>query len=142
MIFVTLEDETGVANLVVWPAVFERYRRALLGAQLMAVRGKLQREGIVIHVVAETLIDRSDLLARLGETDAGPFRAPVAHADHVKSSGPPDPRDPDARRREQTLLDGLRAGQPAFQAPVARADEMRRPHYDPRIDGFKSRDFH
>jgi error-prone DNA polymerase len=135
VIFVTLEDETGVANLVVWPAVFERYRRVLLGAQLMVVRGKLQREGIVIHVVAEALIDRSDLLARLGETDAGPFRAPIAHADHVKSSGPPDPRDPDAKRREQILLDD-------FRSPVARADEVRRPHYDPRIDGFRSRDFH
>ena len=107
----------------------------------MVVRGKLQREGIVIHVVAETLIDRSDLLARLGET-TGPFRAPIAHADHVKSSGPPDPRDPDAKRREQTLLDDFRADQAAFQAPVARADEIRRPHYDPRIDGFRSRDFH
>jgi error-prone DNA polymerase len=139
VIFVTLEDETGVANLVVWPAVFERYRRALLGAQLMVVRGKLQREGIVIHVVAETLIDRSDLLARLGETT---FRAPIAHADHVKSSGPPDPRDPGAKRREQTLLDDFRADQAAFQAPVARADALKRPHYDPRIDGFRSRDFH
>ena len=139
VIFVTLEDETGVANLVVWPAVFERYRRALLGAQLMVVRGKLQREGIVIHVVADALIDRSDLLARLGETT---FRAPIAHADHVKSSGPPDPRDPGAKRREQTLLDDLRADQAAFEAPVARADAVRRPHYDPRIDGYRSRDFH
>jgi error-prone DNA polymerase len=108
VIFVTLEDETGVANLVVWPTVFERYRRVVLGAQLMVVRGKLQREGIVIHVVAETMIDRSDLLARLGET-TGPFRSPVAHADHVKSSGPPDPRDPGAKRREQTLLDGFKS---------------------------------
>ncbi len=142
VIFITLEDETGVANLVVWPSVFERYRRVVLGAQLMVVRGKLQREGIVIHVVADDLIDRSDLLARLGETDAGPFRAPIAHADHAKNSGPPDPRDPGARRREQTLLDEVRDRKTAFQSPVARADEIRRPHYDPRIDGFKSRDFH
>jgi error-prone DNA polymerase len=111
VIFVTLEDETGVANLVVWPSVFERYRRVVLGAQLMVVRGKLQREGIVIHVVADDMIDRSDLLARLNETDAttGPFRAPIAHADHAKSSGPPDPRDPYPQRREQTLLDGFRS---------------------------------
>ena len=106
----------------------------------MVVRGKLQREGIVIHVVADALIDRSDLLARLGE--ASPFRAPVAHADHVKSSGPPDPRDPGAKRREQTLLDDFRADQTAFEAPVARADVVRRPYYDPRIDGYLSRDFH
>jgi error-prone DNA polymerase len=83
----------------------------VLGAQLMVVRGKLQREGIVIHVVADDMIDRSDLLARLNETDAsaGPFRAPIAHADHAKSSGPPDPRDPYPQRREQTLLDGFRS---------------------------------
>ena len=95
----------------------------------MVVRGKLQREGIVIHVVADALIDRSDLLARLGETDTGPFRAPIAHADHAKSSGPPDPRDPHAQRRERTLLDDFRADQAAFQAPVARADAVgeRRP---------------
>jgi error-prone DNA polymerase len=119
--------------------VFERYRRTLLGAQLMVVRGKLQREGIVIHVVADALIDRSDLLARLGETT---FRAPIAHADHVKSSGPPDPRDPGAKRREQTLLDDFRADQEAFQAPVARADVVKRPRREPLLDGFKSRDFH
>jgi error-prone DNA polymerase len=144
VIFVTIEDETGVANLVVWPSVFERYRRVVLGAQLLVVRGKMQREGIVIHVVADAMIDRSDLLARLNETDAtaGPFRAPIAHADHAKNSGPPDPRDPDAKRREQTLHDDVRAGRTSFKSPVARADEMRRPHYDPRIDGFKSRDFH
>jgi error-prone DNA polymerase len=144
VIFVTLEDETGVANLVVWPSMFERYRRVVLGAQLMVVRGKLQREGIVIHVVADAMIDRSDLLARLNETDvtAGPFRAPIAHADHAKSSGPPDPRDPYSQRREQTLLDDLRAGKAGFQAPVARADAVKRPHHDPRIDGFRSRDFH
>ena len=43
VIFITIEDESGVANLVVWPAVFERFRRIVLGAQLMAVRGKVQK---------------------------------------------------------------------------------------------------
>ena len=69
VIFITIEDESGVANLVVWPAVFERFRRIVLGAQLMLVRGKVQKEGLVIHIVAETLIDRTDLLRRLAETD-------------------------------------------------------------------------
>ena len=83
VIFITIEDESGVANLVVWPAVFERFRRVVLGAQLMAVRGRVQKEGLVIHIVAETLIDRTDLLRRLAETDHA-LEAPVARADRVK----------------------------------------------------------
>ncbi len=93
VIFITLEDETGVANLVVWPKMFERFRRTVLGAQLLAVQGKLQKEGLVIHVVASRLIDRTDLFRRLAETGEA-FRSPLAHADHAKSGNPPDPRDP------------------------------------------------
>jgi error-prone DNA polymerase len=62
VIFVTLEDETGVSNIVVWPRMFERYRPVVMGARLMRVSGKLQREGIVIHVVAERM---EDLTGRL-----------------------------------------------------------------------------
>jgi error-prone DNA polymerase len=144
VIFVTLEDETGVANLVVWPSVFERYRRVVLGAQLMVVRGKLQREGIVIHVVADVMLDRSDLLARLNETDAsaGPFRAPIAHADHAKSSGPPDPRDPFWRPRD---LDHFRSHPHIYRgllgSPEARPAKRATAKLDPRDAGFKSRDF-
>jgi len=129
VIFITIEDETGVANLVVWPRVFERFRKVVLGAQLMVVRGRVQKEGIVVHVVADELIDRSDLLRRLGDTEK-PFAAPIAHADHAKSSGPPDPRDPGAKRREQQLLPGLHDA-PALEAPVARADRLR-PRRDDR----------
>lgn len=65
VMFVTLEDETGVANLVVWQKVFEAHRSAALGASLMGVQGHLQREGQVIHVVANTITDESWRLARL-----------------------------------------------------------------------------
>jgi error-prone DNA polymerase len=173
VIFITIEDESGVANLVVWPAVFERFRRIVLGAQLMAVRGKVQKEGRVIHIVAETLIDRTDLLRRLAETDHGieapvaradrvkpppdsgqhrrrrpaPFVAPLAHADHAKNSGPPDPRDPGQRSRRERLLDSLGKLDPPVKSPLARADEVKRNtrnvrelHLKP--PGFKSRDFH
>ena len=99
VIFITLEDETGVANLVVWPSVFERFRRVVLGAQLLVVQGRLQKEGLVIHVIAERLVDRSDLLRRLAATDPA-FKSPLAHADHAKSGGPPDPRDPFWRPRD------------------------------------------
>ena len=86
-------------------------------------------------------------MRRLAETgSAPPFELPLAHADHVKSSGPPDPRDPDATRRERTLLDPFRAQQAPLTAPLARADKVKRPGRDPRerakVRGFKSRDFH
>jgi error-prone DNA polymerase len=60
--FVTVEDETGVANLVVWLPVFERHRRIVLSAGLLACHGRVQREGEVIHVVADRLEDLSRLL--------------------------------------------------------------------------------
>lgn len=63
--FVTLEDETGVVNIIVWPKVFEAHRRALLGTRLLTVYGRWQREGEVMHLVAMKLIDHSPLLAGL-----------------------------------------------------------------------------
>ncbi len=59
VIFATLEDETGVANIIIWPHVFERFRRIVLSARLLGVHGKLQREGKVIHIVADKLFDLS-----------------------------------------------------------------------------------
>jgi error-prone DNA polymerase len=68
VLFMTLEDETGVVNLVVWQSVLDRYRRELLGAQLLGVHGPVQREGRVVHVVARTLFDHTDLLGALNTT--------------------------------------------------------------------------
>ncbi|HSG96934.1 MAG TPA: error-prone DNA polymerase [Woeseiaceae bacterium] len=65
VIFVTLEDETGQVNLVLWKQVAEQYRAALLNARLLGVAGELQIEGQVIHVVAHQLFDHSDLLGDL-----------------------------------------------------------------------------
>ncbi|MCH8002094.1 MAG: hypothetical protein IIA34_10615, partial [Proteobacteria bacterium] len=62
VIFITLEDETGIANLIVWPKMFERYRRETLGARLLCVTGELQREGLVIHLIAHRMRDLSDRL--------------------------------------------------------------------------------
>ncbi|MBI2316794.1 MAG: hypothetical protein HYU75_07225 [Betaproteobacteria bacterium] len=61
----TLEDETGYVNVVVWRDVTERQRRELLGARLMGVEGVLEREGEVVHLVARRLADHSALLGRL-----------------------------------------------------------------------------
>jgi error-prone DNA polymerase len=65
VVFVTIEDETGIANLIVWPAILERFRRAALGATLLRCTGKLQREQSVIHVVAEQLDDLTPRLNTL-----------------------------------------------------------------------------
>ena len=65
VVFVTLEDETGYVNVVVWSKLVERQRRELLGARLMGVEGKLQREGGVIHLVAHRLTDHTRLLGTL-----------------------------------------------------------------------------
>jgi error-prone DNA polymerase len=74
VVFITLEDETGIANLIVWPAILERFRRAALGATLLRCTGKLQREQSVIHVVAEHLADLTPRLNTLRNRtgDTGP----------------------------------------------------------------------
>ena len=64
-VFVTLEDETGCINVIVWRDLTERQRRELLGARLMGVEGVLEREGEVMHLVARRLTDHSALLGRL-----------------------------------------------------------------------------
>jgi error-prone DNA polymerase len=80
--FITLEDETGVANLVVWPKVMAAFRKAIMTARLMDVQGHVQRDPAsgVIHVVVERLGDRSDALLRLSDTT---FTPPLSRADEV-----------------------------------------------------------
>jgi error-prone DNA polymerase len=69
VLFITIEVETGVENLIVWPSVFERHRRLVLGAGMLACHGRVQREGDVIHVIADGLEDLSDLLHSVGGRD-------------------------------------------------------------------------
>jgi error-prone DNA polymerase len=69
-VFVTVEDETGIANIIVWSHVFERYRAIVMGARLVQVTGKLQRESGVIHVVAERFEDLTPMLRHLNEAQA------------------------------------------------------------------------
>jgi error-prone DNA polymerase len=82
VIFMTIEDESGIANIIVWPKVFERFRRVVMGARYVAATGRMQEEKGVIHVVAERLEDLTPLLARLTE-DLPPVEA-LARADAVK----------------------------------------------------------
>ncbi len=74
VIFITLEDETGHANLIIWPKIFERFRQTTLRSTLMGVEGTVQREGDVIHVLAERLGNLDTLLDGLA-ADARPNRA-------------------------------------------------------------------
>jgi len=95
VVFITIEDETGVANLIVWPAILERFRRAALGATLLRCTGKLQREESVIHVVADRLDDLTPRLNtlrdRTGETEPRLIRKqPLALPERVPGY---DPRD-------------------------------------------------
>ncbi len=90
VIFATLEDETGVANIIVWPKTFEAYRRIVLTGRLLKVTGKLQREGIVIHLIAEVLEDASSMLDELSAD--GRFANPVSAADEARRPPAPDRR--------------------------------------------------
>jgi len=81
VIFMTLEDETGVANIVVWPKSFEQFRPQVLGARFTLVRGELQSESGVIHVIADHIEDLTPLLDELA-SDTTPFR-PESRADEV-----------------------------------------------------------
>ena len=83
--FITLEDETGVVNLVIWPDVMKKYRRTVMSARLMAVRGTVQMDEAVIHVIAHEIFDRSEDLALLS---ADAFKSDLARADHVVSPLP------------------------------------------------------
>jgi len=73
VMFITLEDETGHANIIVWKKLGERQRRPLLRAHLMAITGKIQRDGDVVQVLAQNIEDYSALLGRL-RTESRDFR--------------------------------------------------------------------
>ena len=96
VIFLTLEDETGVSNIVVWRKVFDRFRRAVMGGRLLRVTGMLQREGIVTHLIAQEIEDVSHRLSDLGhpmdaaigqttaKTDSAPKLLPAPRAMHPR----------------------------------------------------------
>ncbi|KAA0969806.1 DNA polymerase III subunit alpha [Aureimonas fodinaquatilis] len=78
VIFMTLEDETGIANVVVWPKTFEIFRAVVLGGRFLKVRGRVQSSHNVVHLVAEEIIDMTSMLGQLqqkGGRDSTPYRA-------------------------------------------------------------------
>jgi error-prone DNA polymerase len=128
VVFVTLEDETGIANAVVWPKTLERFRKVVLGARLIMIEGRIQRHEDIIHIIANRLEDRSDWLSMLSEW-AAEMRIPVANADEVRRPDPGSAREPEPGSARSPLHPRW-AGQ-------ARPDHPRNERIIP-----KSRDFH
>ena len=143
VVFITIEDETGIANLVLWPRTVSKYRAAVMGARILAVAGRLQRADNVTHIVADRLIDRTGDLDHLGEEARGRvLEGALARADHVRSPVP--------SRGEGTAKRVARLGKDdPLRGVLSNADEVRRPvAEDPRGHPRdvriipKSRDFH
>jgi len=91
VIFVTLEDETGVVNVIVWRHVYEQFRRAVIAGRLLRVTGRLQRAQGVTHVIAERIEDISEMLDDL-------LRPEICRAADQPGSTWPDPRTGDGGR--------------------------------------------
>ncbi len=114
VIFLTIEDETGTANAIVWPKVFEALRRVVIGARFIAVTGRVQIESGVIHVVVERAEDLTPLLAVLS-SHGGEISA-IARADEVRHANDRGSREAREKMQPSLLPD----------APPASADELRR----------------
>ena len=87
VMFITIEDETGIANLVTWPKLYERQRRVILSARMMAIHGRIQREGSVVHLVAHRLTDLSNALTSVGDRDVT-FPSPHGRGDEFHHGSP------------------------------------------------------
>jgi error-prone DNA polymerase len=96
VVFLTLEDEFSVCNVVIWPQALEQYRAIVMGSRLILIRGRVQRTGDIIHVVAHRIEDRTGWLAHLTE-DQSLLRNPLARADEVTRPGPDPYQQPAAR---------------------------------------------
>jgi DNA-directed DNA polymerase III PolC len=102
VVFITIEDESAVANVIVWPRTFERVRQIVLGARYICVSGLVQSESGVIHVVADTLEDLTPWLAQLA--DHGTDIEGLARADEVRRCVEEDPRANGSRQRQLARL--------------------------------------
>ena len=90
VLLVTVEDESSVAQGILWPNMFQVYRRQVMSASMIAMRGKLQKEGEVIHIICDRIIDHDEMLRSVGRTD---FSVAPGCGDGASHGGGPDPRD-------------------------------------------------
>ena len=103
VLFMTVEDETGIANLILWPALFAQQRRLVLSAGMVSCRGRVQREGLVLHIIAERLADCSALLRSVGARDAD-FPLTYGRGDGATYPGSPDARTPPAKHKPRDIF--------------------------------------
>ncbi|KKW93235.1 OB-fold nucleic acid binding domain-containing protein [Sphingobium chungbukense] len=122
VLFVTIEDETGVAQGILWPNKFEIYRRQIMSASMIAMRGRLQKEGEVIHVICDRIMDHDDMLRSIGSMD---FTVTPGRGDGASHGGGPDPRDP-----------GFPRGRTLASAPLGSIQEQE------ELVRIRSHDFH
>src|SRR5690606_12387592 len=102
--FITLEDETGITNLVVFRQLFDKYRKEIIQSRLLMVEGKLEREGEVIHVIARRCFNISRLLQQLAPLETNEYTlGNRSKADETTSKGP-DTRDKSSRGSFQTTI--------------------------------------
>jgi len=128
VLFITIEDETGVANAILWPDRFEAQRRTVMSAAMIGVQGRVQREGLVIHVIVDRIVDYTWMLREVGDADMPRLTNPGDGATH---GGGPDHRDKERR-------------DPDWRPPV-RSDYYKpfRTSCDPEdAIAIRSRDFH
>jgi error-prone DNA polymerase len=129
VVFMTIEDETGIANAVIWPKLLEKFRKVVMTSRLILIEGRVQKQteehADIIHIVSTRLIDRSNWLLRLSEC-AADMKAPLANADEVLR---PDPGSVHPNRKDDRM-------HPRFsRAP--------KPHHPRNVRVIpKSRDFH
>lgn len=90
VLFITIEDETGIANGILWPDRFEAQRRTVMSASMIGMKGRVQKEGEVIHVICDRIIDHGDLLYRVGELS---FPHRTGRGDGARHAGAPDRGD-------------------------------------------------
>ena len=98
VIFMTIEDETGIANVVIWAKTMARYRRVVMASRLVVIRGRIQRKDNIIHIVAARLEDRTEWLSLLSESGREAMSVSIAHADEVLRPGPGSARPKEAPR--------------------------------------------
>jgi error-prone DNA polymerase len=105
VIFITIEDETANANLIVWPSVFEQNRRTILGASMLGCRGKVQCAEGVIHLIVEQAQDLSADLKLISGLE-GPFPLRAARGDEARTGGSGlDSREPKPLVRPRDLYE-------------------------------------
>ncbi|WP_417692963.1 error-prone DNA polymerase [Roseibium sp.] len=104
VIFLTLEDETGVSNIVVWPKVYERFRRTVMSGRLLRVNGRLERAGIVVHLIADHIEDLSHRLSELGHPMDDAVGITLPQADDAPRLSRPSPTARHPREQAKKLF--------------------------------------